>query len=182
MAPMYAGLTGIDELNKALQEVFNKKSDSKKELEYGDIIFRENDKILQLVNMPDNNVFNGDIGVITKIKTASISDSKKNEIYIDFDGNEVKYLPKDFNKIKHGYIISIHKSQGSEFDIVILPISKNYKRMMYKKLIYTAVTRAKRKLILLGEQETFVYSVNNNNEYKRKTGLEENLKKFVNNK
>ena len=180
MAPMYAGIVGIDSLNKSLQEVFNPKDKNKTEIESGDVIFRENDKILQLSNMPDDNVFNGDIGVIEKIIPSSMSESKKNEIYVDYDGNLVKYLPKDFNKIKHGYIISIHKSQGSEFDTVILPISKYYKRMLYKKLIYTAITRAKRKLILLGEPEAFVYSVNNNEEYIRKTSLEENLKKFLN--
>ena len=180
MAPMYAGIVGIDSLNKTLQEVFNPKDKNKTEIESGDIIFRENDKILQLTNMPDDNVFNGDIGVIEKIIPANATKKKKNEIYVDYDGNIVKYLPKDFNKIKHGYIISIHKSQGSEFDTVILPISKYYKRMLYKKLIYTAITRAKRKLILLGEAEAFIYSVNNNEEYIRKTSLEENLKKFLN--
>ena len=180
MAPMYKGLVGIDELNKTLQDVFNPEDEYKRQIEYGEITFRENDKILQLVNMPEENVFNGDIGIIQEIIPASKSESKKNEIYIDYDGNTVKYLPKDFNKIKHGYIISIHKSQGSEFDIVILPISKTYKRMLYKKLIYTAITRAKRKLILLGEKEAFIYSVNNNEEYIRKTSLEENLKKFLN--
>lgn len=182
MAPMYAGIVGIDSLNKTLQEVFNPKDKSKIEIESGDVIFRENDKILQLVNMPDDNVFNGDIGIIEKIIPSSQSESKKNEIYVDYDGNIVKYLPKDFNKIKHGYIISIHKSQGSEFDTVILPISKYYKRMLYKKLIYTAITRAKRKLIILGEPEAFIYSVNNNEEYIRKTSLEENLKNFLNKK
>lgn len=181
MAPMYKGITGIDELNKTLQEVFNPYDDCKRQIEYGEVIFRENDKILQLVNMPEENVFNGDIGVIQEIIPANISESKKNEIYVDYDGNLVKYLPKDFNKIKHGYIISIHKSQGSEFDIVMLPISKTYKRMLYKKLVYTAVTRAKRKLIILGEKEAFIYSINNTNEYIRKTSLEENLKKFLNN-
>jgi len=130
--------------------------------------------------MPDDNVFNGDIGTICMIKNSHESKSKKNEIYVDYDGNIVKYEPKDLNKIKHGFIISIHKSQGSEFDIVILPISKNYKRMLYKKLIYTGITRAKRKLILLGEPEAFTYSINNNNEQIRKTSLEENLKKFLN--
>jgi len=180
MAPMYAGIVGIDSLNKSLQEVFNPYDDIKRQIEYGDIIYRENDKILQLVNMPDENIFNGDIGVISEIVPATISTSGKNEIYVDYDGNVVKYLPKDLNKIKHGFIISIHKSQGSEFDIVILPISKNYKRMLYKKLIYTGITRAKRKLILLGEPEAFTYSINNNNEQIRKTSLEENLKKFLN--
>lgn len=182
MAPMYAGMVGIDILNKTLQEVFNPYDDIKRQIEYGDIIYRENDKILQLVNMPDENVYNGDIGLIKEIIPASISSSGKNEIYVDYDGNIVKYLPKDLNKIKHGFIISIHKSQGSEFDIIILPISKSYKRMLYKKLIYTGITRAKKKLILLGEPEAFLYSINNNNEQIRKTSLEENLKNFLNKK
>ena len=167
MAPMYHGENGIDNLNKELQNIFNPSSNDKDELVVGDVIFRENDKILQLVNMPEENVFNGDIGIIKRIVYSNISKSKKNEIHVDFDGNIVKYTPKDFNKFKHGYIISIHKSQGSEFDIVVLPVCNNYRRMLYRKLIYTAVTRAKRKLIIIGEPQAFVYAVNNDNEYIR---------------
>ncbi len=178
MAPMYSGSNGIDNLNKELQEVFNPSSLDKKEISYGDVIFRENDKILQLVNMPEENIYNGDIGVIKQIIPANISSSSKNELEIDFDGHIVKYTPKDFNKIKHGYIISIHKSQGSEFDTVIIPICKEYHRMLYRKLIYTGITRAKKRLILLGESQAFVYSVQNDNEYIRKTTLTERLTKF----
>ena len=178
MAPMYAGINGIDNLNKILQNVFNPKDNQKKEIKFGDIIFRENDKILELINMPDENVYNGDIGVIKQIIYANESDSKKNEIYVDYDGNVVKYLPKDYGKIKHGFIISIHKSQGSEFDLVIIPICKSYKRMLYKKLIYTAVTRAKNKLILLGEEDAFLYSVNNDENILRKTSLKEKMNKI----
>jgi len=125
--------------------------------------------------MPDENVFNGDIGVIKYIKYGNTSKSGKNEIYVDFDGNTVKYTPKDFIKIKHGFIISIHKSQGSEFEMVILPISRSYYRMLYKKLIYTAVTRAKRKLILIGEPNVFAKSTYNDNEYKRNSNLLQKL-------
>ena len=178
MAPMYAGINGIDNINKELQELFNPKEELKREIKVGDVIFRENDKILQLTNMPDENVFNGDIGVIKYIKLADQSKSKKNEIYIDFDGNLVRYLPPDFNKIKHGYIISIHKSQGSEFDTVVLLLSTSYYRMLYKKLIYTAVTRAKRKLIILGEPNALKLGVSNNNENIRKTNLLEKLQKI----
>lgn len=171
LAPMYRGENGIDILNKYLQNVFNPKSKEKREIKSGDVIFREGDKILQLENMPDENIYNGDIGIIKYIK----SSSKKNELYIDFDGNLVKFTPKDFNKIKHGYIISIHKSQGSEFDMVIMTMSFDYKRMLYKKLIYTGVTRAKRKLILIGQPDAFAYSVHNNNEYERKSKLLEKI-------
>lgn len=175
LAPMYKGENGIDLLNQKLQDIFNPASESKREIKYGDVIFRENDKILQLVNMPDENVFNGDIGVIKYIKYANTSKSGKNEIYVDFDGIVVKYMPKDFIKIKHGFIISIHKSQGSEFEMVILPISRTYYRMLYKKLIYTAVTRAKRKLILIGEPNVFARSTLNNNEYQRNSNLLQKL-------
>lgn len=178
MAPMYAGMNGIDRLNQELQELFNPKDYKKNELSYGDVIFRENDKVLQLVNMPDDNVFNGDVGYIKYIKKATTSKSKKNEIYVDYDGNIVKYLPKDFHKIKHGYIISIHKSQGSEFDFVIVPICMSYQRMLYRKLIYTAITRAKKKLIMIGEPHAFEYSVKNDNEYIRKTDLCKKLKEL----
>lgn len=181
MAPMYAGINGIDNLNKELQKIFNPEDHNKNEIRYGDIVFRENDKILQLVNMPDDNVFNGDVGYIKYIIKAANSKSKKNEIYVDYDGNVVKYLPKDFNKIKHGFIISIHKSQGSEFDLVIIPICMSYYRMLYRKLIYTAITRAKKKLIIIGEANAFKYSVDNNNEYIRKTNLCEKLKNMYNN-
>lgn len=179
MAPMYAGVNGIDNLNKELQDVFNPKDESKREIKVGDIIFRENDKVLELVNMPEENIFNGDIGIITRIMYANTSKSGKNEIYVDYDGNVVKYIPKDFNKIKHGFIISIHKSQGSEFEIVVMPVSSSYKRMLYRKLIYTGVTRAKRKLILLGEPDAFLYSVAHEAERERKSNLCKKLKETL---
>ena len=175
MAPMYRGRSGIDELNKDLQKVYNPGDVSKNELRVGDVIYREGDKILQLVNMPEENVFNGDIGYITKINFAHLSKSKKNEIYVDYDGLVVKYLPKDFNKIKHGFIISIHKSQGSEFECVVLPMTKSYYRMLYRKLIYTAITRAKSKLILIGEPQAFAMAVRNHDENIRKTHLREKI-------
>ena len=177
MAPTYLGLNGIDILNKTLQDVFNPNDGSKKEYKSGNITYRENDKVLELVNMPDDNVFNGDIGIIEEIIPATISESKREEMYINFDGNIIKYLPKDLNKIKHGYAISIHKSQGSEFDVVIIPLCMSYNRMLYRKLIYTGITRAK--LILIGDPNAFIRGVQNNAEYKRKTNLKEKLLSIV---
>ena len=175
LAPMYAGINGIDNINKILQNIFNPKDATKKEIKVGNVIYREKDKILQLVNNPDENVFNGDVGYIEYILTESESTSKKDEIYINFDGNIIKYLPKDMNKIKHGYIISIHKSQGSEFELVVMPICISYYRMLYRKLIYTAITRAKQKLIIIGEKKAFLYAVSNEYELSRKTSLKEKL-------
>lgn len=156
LAPMYKGINGIDNLNKVLQKIFNPKSEDKNETYDADVIYREGDKILQLENMPDDNVFNGDIGFIEKISGT--------EITVSFDGNKVKYKPKDYKAIKHGYAISVHKAQGSEFEIVIMPITKEYRIMLYKKLVYTAITRAKRSLILVGDPSSFskaIYNVGN---------------------
>ena len=175
MAPMYAGINGIDNLNKELQAIFNPNDNSKNEIKYGDVIYRENDKVLQLVNMPEENIYNGDIGVIKNI----LKIEHKTFIYIDFDGNLVKYESKDLNKITHGFIISIHKAQGSEFELIVMPICNSYKRMLYRKLVYTGITRAKKKLILIGEPQAFVYAVNNNNEIIRKTNLLEQLKNNI---
>ena len=171
LAPMYKGENGIDNLNKILQEVFNPNL-GQDFIKYGDVIYRANDKILKLENDPDNNVFNGDIGYIT-----SINDK---EMTIDFDGTIVKYRSKDFNTIKHGYAISIHKAQGSEFKIVIMPVSPSYKFMLYKKIIYTGVTRAKQSLIIVGSKEAFLYAVNNTNAYERRTNLKEDLFSCIN--
>lgn len=178
MAPMYAGVNGIDNINKVLQDVFNPVELNKKEIKYGDIVYRENDKVLQLVNDPDNNVFNGDIGIIKTINPRGKSGTS--EITIDYYGTVVTYTSKDFNKFKHGFIISIHKSQGSEFELVIMPISSSYKRMLYRKLIYTGITRAKKRLILIGEPMAFMYGIRNNNEIVRKTSLLEKLLNSLN--
>ena len=165
LAPMYKGENGIDNLNKILQDIFNKESE--KELKYGDVIYKVNDKVLQLENDVDNNVFNGDIGYIVDIKDKIVT--------IDFDGNIVKYPSKNLNMIKHAYAISIHKAQGSEFKIVVIPIVPSYKIMLYKKIIYTAITRAKSSLILVGDKNSFIYAIKNNLSNERKTILKEKL-------
>lgn len=179
LAPMYKGENGIDNINVLLQEIFNPPCDDKKEIKYGDIIYRENDKVLQLVNDPDNNIFNGDIGYITKITT--ITEPKRKEVLtIDFDGNEIIYSKEDLNDIIHAYAISIHKSQGSEFPHVIIPVSKSYYKMLYNKLIYTGVSRAKKSLILIGEEESFRIAVNNDYSTNRKTNLSYQIMNKIN--
>ena len=167
LVPMYKGINGIDNFNKKLQEIFNPKSKNKKELLVGDSIYRECDKVLQLVNMPDERIYNGDIGIISSI------DNK--EILIDYDISEVRFTPANFNKFKHGYAISIHKSQGSEFDTVVIPVVKEYNKMLYRKLYYTAVTRCKNKLILIGDMDALKMAVMNNNQDIRMTSIKEKL-------
>lgn len=180
LAPMYKSINGIDSLNKILQEIMNPKDASKNEITSGEIIYREGDKILQLVNDSDNSISNGDIGYIESIMPANKTKSKKNEVVINFFENRVIYTPKDFKNITHGYAISVHKSQGGEFKMVIMPISSSFRRMLYNKLIYTAVTRAKEKLILVGDPQAFIYGIRNDYVENRKTGLKEMIENKYN--
>ena len=171
MAPMYKTLNGIDNLNKMLQNLFNPKSSNKNEIVIYDVVYRVGDKVLQLMNMPDDNIYNGDIGIIMEI------DNLKKEVLIDFDGNLVTFNKSNFMNFTLGYAISIHKSQGSEFKTVIIPVLKEYGRMLYRKLLYTGVTRSKQELILIGEAEAFQKGVLSNREDSRKTDLCEKIKK-----
>lgn len=174
LCPMYKTIAGIDEINRHVQNKVNPKSKNKKEIQYGDVIFRENDKVLQLTNMPDENVYNGDIGIIKEIKI-----SPKKEIIIDFDNNIVKYTPSNFNNFRLAYAISIHKAQGSEFDVVIIPIVRNYNKMLYRKLIYTGITRSKKKLYLIGDINALKYAVSNNNSDIRRTSIKDYLQNGI---
>lgn len=171
LAPIYKTINGIDSLNKGLQEILNPKDPKKNEITSGEIIYREGDKVLQLVNDADNSISNGDIGYIEAIT----NNSKTRQMIINFDGTRVTYTPKDFINITHGYAISVHKSQGGEFRMIIMPISPSFRRMLYNKLIYTAVTRAKEKLILLGDPASFIYGIKNDYVDNRKTSLKELL-------
>ena len=175
LAPMYKSLNGIDNLNKLLQSIFNKEDAKKNELEFSDVTYRVGDKVLQLVNDPDNNVYNGDIGYISAIINSKKSASKRNEIWVDFDGNVVTYTPDKYINIRHGYAISVHKAQGSEFPMVIMPIVNSFNRMLYNKLIYTAVTRAKKVLMLVGDPRAFLNGVNNERVEIRKTTLKDKI-------
>jgi len=177
LAPMYKGENGIDNLNIIMQDFFNPKDESKKEITYGYVTYRENDKVLQQINNPDCNVFNGDIGYIRKIEKKK-EKIVKDVITIDFDGNMVEYSKEDLSTIKHAYAITIHKSQGSEFPHVIMPVCHSYNKMLYNKLIYTGVSRAKKSLIVLGEKSSFIHAIENDYSTNRKTGLK---KKILNN-
>lgn len=180
LAPIYKTQNGIDALNKTLQTILNPKSPKKNEITSGDVIYREGDKILQLVNDSENFISNGDIGYIESITLGNKSKSKKSEVIINFDGVRVTYTPKDFINFTHGYAISVHKSQGGEFKMVIIPFSISFKRMLYNKLVYTAVTRAKNSLILVGSPAAFIYGIKNDIIDARKTTLKELLESKYN--
>ncbi len=165
LAPKYDGSIGIYALNDLLQEVFNPTSQLKKEHQIGRFTYRIGDKILQLKNQPDDDVYNGDIGVLVDIER--VEGKSKTYLFVDYDGNIVRYDSNTFNNITLGYCISVHKSQGSEYNIVIMPMDNEYGVMLRRKLIYTGITRAKKYLYLLG----------NVNALKRGVELKDNLKK-----
>ncbi len=166
LAPIYKNRNGIYAINDHLQKLWNPKSPSKKEIEGNEGIYREKDKVIQLSNMKDESVFNGDIGIIDRIKLLG-----NKELYIDYDGNLVKYTKSMLQNFTLGYAISIHKSQGSEFDTVLIPFTFDYRKMLYRKLIYTGVTRCKKKLILVGDINALEQAIRNNQEQKRRTSL-----------
>lgn len=161
LAPMYRGQAGIDHINQLMQNLINPSETEQIIFEATDCQYRQGDKVIHLVNDAESNVFNGDLGYITDLLPAKYTDSKQDELTINFDGNEVIYPRSEWYKIRLAYAMSIHKSQGSEFPVVILPITSSSHRMLQRNLIYTAITRAKSKLILLGEKSAFDFAVKN---------------------
>ena len=166
LAPIYKTRNGIYTINDSLQALWNPKSYSKREIRGTDSIYREFDKVIQLTNMKDESVFNGDIGIIERIKINPLK-----EIDIDYDCGMVPYKASMFQNFMLAYAISIHKSQGSEFDTVLIPFTLDYGKMLYRKLIYTGVTRCKKKLILVGDINALEKAIMNNEERGRRTSL-----------
>lgn len=164
LAPMYKGINGIDSLNSMMASIFNPESEK---FVIGDKYYRINDKVIQLVNDVDNNVYNGDIGYIRDIYYLD----KKMVVEIDYSGNIVEYKSGEFDKFNLAYAVSIHKSQGSEYANVVIILARSFNRMFYNKLIYTAVTRAKSSLIILGSIDSLNKSVSTNYGANRNTYL-----------
>ncbi|TAA66863.1 SF1B family DNA helicase RecD2 [Planococcus salinarum] len=176
LAPMYKGPAGIDALNKLIQQMVNPNPDGKrKELVFGDITYRINDKVLQLINQPESNVFNGDMGEVVAIMKASEKVEKQDVLVVSFDGIEVTYQRSDLNQLTLAYCCSIHKSQGSEFPTVIMPVVRGYMKMLRRNLLYTGITRSKDFLILCGDPGVFRYGVERTDDTKRMTTLRDRL-------
>ncbi|WP_289015417.1 ATP-dependent RecD-like DNA helicase [uncultured Granulicatella sp.] len=176
LAPMYKGDSGINAINQMMQEILNPKiGNSVREVESFDRVFRVGDKVLQLVNLPEENVYNGDIGEITAIQFAKENEDQVDKIYVLFDQTEVEYTRTDWQQLTLAYCCSIHKAQGSEFKMVILPMVNQYSRMLQRNLLYTAVTRSQQYLILCGEAGAFQKSATTISP-KRATFLQEFLR------
>lgn len=179
LAPMYRSPVGINEINEQLQAIINPKHGTKRERKYGEIIFRVGDRVIQQVNQPEDGVYNGDIGEIVAIFTRKETEDKVEQLVVSFDGKEVVYTHGEFDHLMHAYCISIHKAQGSEFPIVILPVVSVYNRMLMKNLLYTAITRAKQSLIICGDKHSFIKGISTIDAKVRYTSLIERVKEHL---
>ena len=172
LSPMHRLPCGVSNLNKLLQAALNPPTRYKQEYKTPMNIFRVGDKVMQIKNNYEKNVFNGDIGFIRVINSE--------KIVIEYSDSEVDYQLAEVNQLVLAYAMSVHKSQGSEYKIVILPLTQGHFIMLQRNLLYTAVTRAKEKVILLGSKKALYTAVQNNRMQKRYTLLAERLTHKVN--
>ena len=171
LIPQYRGNCGIDNINKLLQERINPKGEKDKEVIYGANHYRVGDKVIQLINRVEKKVMNGDIGYISSI---NYEGNNFKSLAVTFDTLIVEYEKDELDDLNLAYAVSIHKAQGSEFDVVILPLTFQYYAMLKRKLIYTAVTRAKSTLILIGDPNSLSHGIKNI-ERERQTILKEKI-------
>jgi exodeoxyribonuclease V alpha subunit len=172
LSPMYRGPAGVSMLNKRLQEKLNPPRRDKTEYRSGERLFRKGDRVMQLRNNYDKLVFNGDIGTVNHVEL------EDQWLEIDFEGRHVSYEFSQLDEIQLAYTISIHKSQGSEFPVVVLPMLTNHFILLQRNLLYTAVTRAKRIVVLVGSKRAISIAVKNNRTAERNTRLAELLRDF----
>lgn len=181
LAPMYKSAAGVHNLNQIAQEIFNPLTPKKREIniKYGDLnfSFRVGDKVMQTSNDPEHNVFNGDIGYITSILYAKdeVNPEKVDVITATFDAGEVTYVRQDFNQLTLAYATTIHKAQGAEFKLVIMPLVNYFSRMLQRNLLYTGLTRAAESLVLIGEESAFQRATATEG-INRQTTLQERIK------
>lgn len=188
ITPTKKGDVGTHTLNKLIQEKFNPKEPNKDEKKFGQVIYRVGDKVMQTKNNYDIEwtkinrtkteyglgIFNGEMGIINAI------DLYNNQIQIQFeDGKEAIYEYSDLDQIEHCFAITVHKSQGSEFDSVLMPIINAAPMLLTRNVLYTGMTRAKNRLVIIGNQNTVEFMINNINSKKRNSGLEYKLEEIM---
>ncbi|MGI6113684.1 MAG: ATP-dependent RecD-like DNA helicase [Mahellales bacterium] len=166
LCPMQRGELGAANLNQVLQQALNP---SQVEIRFGSVVYKLNDKVMQIKNNYDKNVFNGDIGRIVKIN------QEDKNLVIEFNGIQVEYDVTELDEVVLAYAVTIHKSQGSEYRIVIAPIALQHYIMLQRNLVYTCVTRAKEVLILIGSKKALAMAIGNNKITKRNTMLSKRL-------
>lgn len=166
LTPMQRGVIGCTNLNQRLQEALNPEGDG---LRRGGFIFRKYDKVMQIKNNYDKEVFNGDIGRIVEV------DTHERQLKVLFDNRVVEYDVSELDELVHAYATTIHKAQGSEYPIVVMPVLMSHYLMLQRNLIYTGITRAKKVLTIIGTKKALFYAVKNVTVTKRNTRLKERL-------
>jgi exodeoxyribonuclease V alpha subunit len=169
LSPMHRGACGVSALNERLQATLNPTAPQRPSIAHGSRTFRVGDRVMQIRNDYDRNVFNGDMGIIAGI------DTEERLIHIDFDGTTVTYEVMDLDELVHAYAVSIHKAQGSEFPVVVIPVLTQHYVMLQRNLLYTAVTRARQLVVLVGDRRAIAIAVRNNRISQRNTRLAERL-------
>ena len=166
LTPMQRGVVGATNLNMALQEALNPQGEG---LRRSGFVYRPNDKVMQIKNNYDKEVFNGDIGIIQSV------DMQDRTLLVNFDGRSIEYDATELDELVHAYATTIHKAQGSEYPIVVMPVLMNHYVMLQRNLIYTGITRARKILVMIGTKKALSYSVRNVTVTKRNTLLKERL-------
>lgn len=166
ISPMYRGLCGVDNLNVELQARLNPHADG---LKFGSREFRVRDKVMQIRNNYDKEIYNGDIGTIVDL------DKQRFRLLADFDGREVGFEKEELSDITHAYAVSVHKSQGSEYQAVVMPLLTQHYIMLQRNLFYTALTRAKRLSVVVGSYRALHIAIKNDKPVKRNGLLKEKL-------
>ncbi|MCB0080747.1 MAG: AAA family ATPase, partial [Caldilineaceae bacterium] len=169
LSPMHRGVVGVGALNEALQAAINPPTPQRGERRIGNRVYRVGDRVMQIRNNYDKEVYNGDMGMITAM------DSEMQKMTVTVDGRPVIYDFLELDELVHAYAVSVHKSQGSEFPAVVIPVLTTHYMMLQRNLLYTAVTRAKRLVVLVGQPKAIAIAVQNNNVAERFTGLTERL-------
>ena len=158
---MYRGPVGVNHLNNRLQAKLNPQSPIKQEVVIFGQILRQGDKLMQMRNNYDKEIFNGDIGYLSAI------DQTEQQLVMDFDGRKVIFDWGEADQLTLAYAISVHKSQGSEFTTIVIPVVTQHYIMLKRNLIYTAVTRAKKLCVLVGSRRALSIAVNNDSSTRR---------------
>jgi exodeoxyribonuclease V alpha subunit len=169
LTPMHRGTLGTIQLNREMQNLLNPIGDS---LQHGEILLRANDKVMQLRNNYDKGIYNGDLGRITDI------DRKEGKVQVDYYDKTVEYNDDELDEISLAYATSIHKSQGSEYPVVVIPLHMSHYMMLHRSILYTAVTRGKKKVVLVGSRRALAMAIQNVRLERRYTGLKEKLAKL----
>jgi exodeoxyribonuclease V alpha subunit len=173
LSPMHRGAVGVTSLNERLQQALNPPAPGKVEVRHGQRVLRAGDRVMQIRNNYDLQVFNGDLGKLLSI------DLENQAVRVDFDGRPVEYDFTQLDELVHAYAASIHKAQGSEFPVVVIPLLTQHYMMLQRNLLYTGVTRARQVVVLVGTKQAIAIAVRNDRISQRNTRLAARLKAFV---